>query len=163
MLCCIRNLFLVVAILGSTKNALADVDHVPPAYCVNSVVLKPNEKRTIATVIVNDSATYTSRTIRFAGRVVTDDGANRFADVWLKRTDAIHWGTNEDFKNALGPTFNVKTRIGFLIKGSAEIRVRATNSRTTICLCTKFDADDEIKDYSEINKACMQKINEGIF
>lgn len=112
------------------------------AHCQLRLELSPNQTVTVAATVVNDYSLWTSEGLHFAGRVATDDGANRFADVWVLHTDAVRWGMNEALPvSARGPLFNVSERESFWGKGQAEVRVRTLGSPTHVCLCTGRDAN----------------------
>lgn len=127
------------------------------AHCLHVLTLKPNQKVTIATVVQNEGALYSSRVINFSGRVTTDDGINKLAEAWIKHEDLLRWGVNEDI-NALGPVFNFGRRMVFIGKGMSEIRVRTGNSPTKVCMCTELDMDDQNASYPARHKACMESI-----
>jgi hypothetical protein len=83
------------------------------SQCLHLFTLKPNERVSVASV-VSDGGMYQSRVLDFAGRVATEDGLNKLAEVYLNHKDAVRWGKNKDIRSATGPLFSWRNRLIFL-------------------------------------------------
>lgn len=120
--------------------AKAEVTAGSHSYCLRFLNLERNTTYTLAILASNEWDWWATSVVSFAGRVVTEDGKDTFADVWIVHTDLFRWGVNEDLGRARGPIFRVQERESFWGKGDAEVRVRTRDTATNVCMCTGRDA-----------------------